>query len=197
MATIDEVRTRLLAYLPGAYNKEVGSTNYGLMTGYASEIKTGYDGVDALHVQVGVETATGEFLDDIGYLFRLQRNVGESDDLFRARIKSYFVANSGGGTADAIKNAVASAINISPDDVIVTDIPTLKFRVTFPVLDLGPIINTVKGVVQSAKAAGTYVYYTISYDLATEGLSLSENLTFDPDPGIIVSAYEIGSASVI
>ena len=195
--TVDEVRTRLLAYLPEPYNVEVGSNNYGIMTGYAEEINLSYVQNDFLHEQVGVNTAEGAYLDDIGLLFRLQREVGETDDQFRSRIKSYFVSFSGGGTSAAITTAVSRVTGLPEENITITDIIPLKFMVTFVVSELGPVIGTVKKVVNEAKAAGTYAYFTAQTKVAAEGMSFSEMLSFMPEPGIIVSAYDIGSTSVI
>jgi hypothetical protein len=156
-----------------------------------------YEQVAFLRVQVFVNGASGAFLDDLGLLFRLQREEEEPDDRFRSRILSYWAAVTGGSTIDSIKASVADALGQTPDDVTVTEIPDLKFRVSYTVPELGVVINTIKEVVNRAKAAGTYAYFNAQTTVATEGVSVAENVTFQPFFGILVSFYEIGSASVI
>ena len=196
--TLDQVRTRLLAYLPDeAYDKEIGSVNYGLMTAFAGSLNDAYDQNDSLHTQVGVNTATGTFLDELGRIFKIQRQSGETDTELRNRIKSFWVAFSGGGTADSIKNAVGSVLEIDPLLVSVVDIPDLKFMVTFPVPVLGPIIGTVRETVVQAKDAGVYPLFTATVLIADEGVEIAESLIWTPSPAIIVSAYDIGSDAYV
>jgi phage-related baseplate assembly protein len=80
-----------------------------------------------------VETATGETLDVIGGDFGLQRNTGETDAVYRARILAFVEASGGAGLAS---QALLDAVNdrLQADNVrVLTDTVTVEGATIIPV----------------------------------------------------------------
>ena len=80
-----------------------------------------------------VETATGETLDVIGGDFGLQRNTGEADAVYRARILAFVEASGGAGLAS---QALLDAVNdrLQADNVrVLTDTVTVEGATIIPV----------------------------------------------------------------
>jgi phage-related baseplate assembly protein len=80
-----------------------------------------------------VETATGETLDVIGGDFGLQRNTGETDAAYRARILAFVEASGGAGLAS---QALLDAVNdrLQADNVrVLTDTVTVEGATIIPV----------------------------------------------------------------
>lgn len=196
--TLDEVRTRLLDYLPDAYAKDPGTTNYGLMTGYASEINVLYGALSLLHSELYVNTATGQYLDDLAKIFRLARKTGETDAQFRGRIKAYWSIFSGGATVQAIKDAIQALTTVDVPEVEIDEFEPMKFRVIFPLPDLDNlVIESVIDATFQAKAAGVWPFFTATNTIASEGVSVGESFSITANDGIIVGYYDVSSAAMV
>ena len=121
--------------------------------------------VAALDVKskIQIETATGDYLNDIGKLFGLSRQANETDDLFRSRISSHLNSLNSSGAASDIELALSSGLGIPIDDVAVTDGTLLKMVITIQVDDdsILEIFNNVCNIVTSSKAAGVCVEDTV------------------------------------
>lgn len=196
--TVDEVRTRLLDYLPDPYDKEPGSVNYGLMTAYATELNELYAVIGLLHTQLYVNTATGAYLDELARIFRLSRKTGETDAQFRGRIKAYWEVFSGGATIQAIKDAIQALTTLEVPAVVIDEFEPLKFRVVFPLPELSLLqIESVQEATENAKAAGTYAFYTVSYTADQDEVLVGETINLQANGGIIVSYYDVSSEAVL
>ena len=181
--TVDERKENILERLPDFYEKEVGSVNYGLALSFAEEFNDYDNEVQNLHLEVFVNTATGERLDDLGRIYKLSRKPGETDDQFRARIIAYWPGFSGGGTIDAIKTTVAKITGIPATSVvIVEDIPpALTFNAEISLLtpaDL-TLVETIRDVVWDIKAAGIYPFFTwvLTGTLTDDFLEISDSVS--------------------
>jgi hypothetical protein len=76
------------------------------------------DLVSVLHSH-WVDKATGQDLDGLGALLNTKRNEKESDSNYRNRIKIAIIKYTGGGTVEAIKQAVRIALKLSQDQPVV------------------------------------------------------------------------------
>jgi hypothetical protein len=90
-----------MSNLPDFYNKEDGAIK-GLVDGLATEIGDVTCYVNALRQKIFVGTADDGDLDKIGEYFNLTRYPGETDDIFRGRIKSFIPGFIGGGVKSSI-----------------------------------------------------------------------------------------------
>ena len=197
--TQEEVRQRILDYLPSFYNRDGNTVNYGISETFAEAIQIAYDTNSDASLAIFVDTATGEQLDDLALFFRLTRKPEETDAQLRARIKAYWPGFSGGGTNPSLKSTVNRITGVPEGDITITEINFLKFNVTIAVIGLSDIIETVKETVWQAKSAGTYPFFSVS-DSESEGITISDWYDISstaPSMGIIVGVYEIGGLEEI
>lgn len=109
---------RLVALFPGAYAAgDRGSLLYKLLDAYGAELMAADAAVKRLLKSHWVEHAENDALDRLGAMFGVERRVLaggglEGDAAFRARLQSIVVLFTGGGTVEAIKGAVRSALGL-------------------------------------------------------------------------------------
>lgn len=99
-----------------AYNAESVDTKlYGLIKAIADEFEIVTSNIDRVQDMLSIDTISP---DDIhgrfGALLNITRNQGETDDQYRNRLKTSITALSG-GTAEAIKYAIACGLGINND----------------------------------------------------------------------------------
>lgn len=80
------------------------------------------DDIDKLKKSIFIDTAKGNELDDIARIFLLFRLEGENDVSFRSRIKSFYQVALASGTIDGIKKAISLLLNVSIDNIDITQI---------------------------------------------------------------------------
>ena len=114
------VRNIFVSFLPSWWKK--GYTNEQVLSGLSVQLSEFTTNLEGLDTEKSVNGATGSNLDDFGKLFKLARFSGESNSSYRARIKAYFQAFSGGGTAEGIENALSLMTGLSSDTITVTDV---------------------------------------------------------------------------
>jgi len=105
-------------------------------------------------IQLG--TADGIYLDAIGQIFGLGRNTGETDLVFRSRIKSFWTTINSSGTSDDIKSVISRVTGIATSGITVTDISPAKIKIQFDVGTNFDLINTAGAAINSSKASGVY-----------------------------------------
>lgn len=127
---------------------------------FASSIISEFEDIDTsmdeLVKQIQVSTATGKFLNSIGQLFGLNRELNEKDSDFRARILSFWGIFTGSGTANDIAYAISTLLGIDIDDIEVEDIGTLIISATVNIdeeVDID-VLNLIDSTVLEAKSAG-------------------------------------------
>jgi hypothetical protein len=118
-STINEIVRDIFGYLPSHWNRY--GTNEEIITGFSIEIQRFSKQMQLLYERLSIDTAQAQYLDDIGKLFKLARDNGESDDSYRARIKAYFQAFSSGGTLEGMKNAIILMTGLNEDDITITE----------------------------------------------------------------------------
>lgn len=110
--------------LPCYYAKDSDTNIYRFLNSFADSLETFSSNLNLMRSQLYVDTASGDSLDKLGAVFNLPRMPGESDNLYRARIKSYIPGFLGGGTFDAI---VTNVKNRWGWDVLVKEYPSSPY----------------------------------------------------------------------
>jgi hypothetical protein len=94
------------------------------------------DRVDAAIADARIETATGQYLDELGSLYgRLGRRRGRRDETYRTHIRTLRTAFKGRGTRPGLRDTVAEALQTDPENVtIIEDFEQVGYsiRVTSP-----------------------------------------------------------------
>lgn len=114
---------RLTALLPDILNTDTESLFYHLLDAVAAELMQADEAVKGLLHSHWVDYAQGDALDGLGSIFNVSRRQlrgkdqsgtvqMETDDAFRLRLKSVVALYTGGGTVNAIKGAVRSALGL-------------------------------------------------------------------------------------
>lgn len=105
----------ILKYLPDFLDRR--SNNRDFITSFDEDYQLAEDNIIILKTDIQLSTASGSSLDNIGLLFDLRRLDGESDFLYRGRIKSFWNANKGGGTEKNLIDAISPILNIDSDKI--------------------------------------------------------------------------------
>ena len=117
MDKIDAVLDRFPRH---AYNPEdKTSALYKLIKSIVDELNITMSNIDRINRMIDIDnTLPDDIYNRFGALLNIKQNKGESDEQYRYRLK-VSVTSLSGGTANAIKYAVASGLNI--DDADTTD----------------------------------------------------------------------------
>jgi len=112
----------LVNVLPEAYAvDDAESLLYKLLDAFGAELMTADEKVKRLLKSHWVNYANGPALDGLAAIFGVQRRLlrdgvtPESDDAFRTRLKAVVPTFAGGGTREAVKGAVRSALGLPFD----------------------------------------------------------------------------------
>ena len=176
------------------YNKN--TILYALISVFGERCGMRTDIIDRLYAMLGIDSTYDEDLEHRwGALLGIYRNVGESYDDYRSRL-SIVYSSLAGGTAEAIKYAIASVIGITskpeeidkyikvydaweyPYDVDETVITDTSYGHVICTVDMFANENAifmhdkVAEAVNATKASGVYVYLLFMYT-AEEHVSLS------------------------
>ena len=153
-----EKTDKILGYLPQHWVKDSGSNNYKFILSISTESDDIDVNIVGLETSIQLNTATGSYLDDIGLIFKLYRNDGESDDSFRSRIKAFFQANLGGGCEPNMVTALAGSLGLleTQVDVITDEANVFTIEITIDVTFDLSLLNNVSEIVERSKAAGMY-----------------------------------------
>jgi uncharacterized protein YciU (UPF0263 family) len=99
------------------------SNTYGLVRALLAETERIDDDIEDIYEQQHINSATGEELEQFGALVNVDRQTGESDDRYRARIKASFRASTMGTTYDQFAEFCSTVLN--------TDIQNINFRTNY------------------------------------------------------------------
>ena len=149
---------------------------YALLKSFAEEYGILYENIEGLIRVIDVDKATGSFLNDLGKLFNLSRGEDETDEQYRAKVKSYWSVLSGGGTPEGIKAAIVLLIGVDIDDVIIMS-ADLIISVEIQITDNTNVasLNDVANVINLAKPAG--VYYNNRVEITSKNNIFTTNLS--------------------
>jgi hypothetical protein len=99
------------------------STMYRLVDALLAEADRVDEDLEEIYEQQHIASATGDDLDQFGRLVDVDRETGESDDKYRARIKAAFRASTISATWDEYVEFAASVLS--------TDVDNLNFRTNY------------------------------------------------------------------
>lgn len=181
-------------HIYNVYNKN--TVLYALLQVYGQKYGIRNDIIDRLYAMIGIDSTYDEDLEHRwGKFLGIKRNIGESYDEYRNRLLIVYSSLSG-GTAEAIKYAIASVIGITskPDEIdkyikvydaweypydidssVITDISYGNAICTvnmFANENVELMHNKVANAVNTTKASGVNVYLIFLYT-AEENISLS------------------------
>ena len=149
---------------------------YELLKSFADEHEIIYDNIAGLIQQININTMTGKFLDELGKIFNLSRDEGETDDQYRAKFRSFWVVLSGGGTLEGIKNAITLLIGINADDITITGLNLIiTINVQIDYMTNVNILEEIPVVMNLAKPAG--VYYNNKVNISSKNNIFITNLS--------------------
>lgn len=111
-------------FIPGFWSR--AGKNKQLLKGFSGEISELSKNISQVYDQISIETAKNSSLDEFGLLFKLARNTGESDTLYRNRLKSYFQTFLNSGTIDGIKQSLLLLTQLNEDNIDI--LPLTEFK---------------------------------------------------------------------
>ena len=173
--------------LPDFYRK----VDDGILTlwidAFADELDEFQTNLDAAKLELFAQTATGTFLDRIGLMVDVIRDVGESDADLRGRILSKATEFIGGGTLGSIITNFANRFNITIDVEQRTDfIPWIRvFMDNTEFIASGITIAEAQTFLDEIKAAG--VGTTLGFLITGE-----ETVTADEQDNPIIDGVRFG-----
>lgn len=93
------------------------SNTYKLINALTSKYGSIDRDIEDIYKQIHIDTATGRQLDQFGELVSVERKYNESDDKYRARIKSTFRASTIGTTYDEFTRFCSTVLNRNVEDI--------------------------------------------------------------------------------
>jgi hypothetical protein len=170
------------------------STMYRLVDALLAEADRTDEDLEEIYEQQHIASATGDDLDQFGRLVDVDRNSGEGDDKFRARIKAAFRASTISTTWDEYVQFAATVLN--------TNIENLNFRTNYgaspATLNVGAQSDVYDSLNLSAQEAADLLGRGVP---AGHEVNLLEGGTFrlkvdgatdDPDRGLTADDIETG-----
>lgn len=153
----------ILKNLPSWWKKGEDSNNFK----YVFSFETSFENIknDALEFKKGwqINNATNSDLDKIAEIFpNLIRTKDDTDESFRAKIKSYLSIFSGHGSVTDIKTILAFYTGLDTTDIEVEIIRemVIKVHISIDSSTDSTILDTIVDVLPEIKAAGVYVLPT-------------------------------------
>lgn len=147
-------------FLPEFWKRDETSGNYQIIKSLSSETVSIAQKLNHTYLQIMINTATGDYLNDIGKLFKLARKTGESDEDYRQRIKAYYQIFLAGGSNKGIRDALALLTDLTPDAITIEDgVRPLIFSIDISTdnVDVISKLDDIFNIINQAKAAGTYL----------------------------------------
>ena len=176
---------QLIKLLSTAFRKDSDSNIYRLLKVIDSEYSNIEQAINDVKNAHFVDFASGKSLDYLATLFGILRQVNESDEHFRARVKFAFSKISDMGTINDIKEIVATTLNTTTSRVVIKENPDYEaayFEIWLWLQDLnsaGLTVDEFQELVKAIKPAGvrvvTYQQGTFTYRSVSE--------TSDPTKG--------------
>jgi len=176
-------KDKILDNLPSWWDKARGSTTVGFVEAVANELDDFIVQMDNLVLSVYIDTAIGVELDDLGAIYKLERNPNESDASYRTRIKNARPAFIGSGTIQGLINAFTNATGLPDSNITILEPAVLKVRAeavfTESEIDL---IDIAKEALQQAKAAGVFLTTAINFHFVNDGVLATDSVFIQISP---------------
>lgn len=153
----------MLNELPNFRNKDENSNNYKFLNSVAIQLDEVETQSNNMTSEVYISTASNQYLDDLGNLFKLVRQENETDAEFRDRIKSHWNTYSWSGSNDGIKLALSEVLGTSSSTVYITEYEPLKISVQVTITTSQiDMLTTLQSTLNATKAAGVSAF--LDYD---------------------------------
>ena len=171
---------------------------FNYMDSFGDEIDVVWDTMDYIQKTSWIDTSTGNDLDRVAAIFDLLREAGETDPVFRARIKATIPTFTGGGTKSAIQDVIYGYTGVRP--TIVDGIYPAEFYVTLPDTDIAGVdIEDMLAQIDVAKAAGVVYTFDVAVPASDEvdvvdlGVEIESNKSILESPLIVEDTSIVGS----
>lgn len=106
----EDMLNEILERFPHMYNIDVGNNNEFLISSIYEEIRSLNQSIYDLSKAINIENANDTWLDNIGGIFNIIREVGEEDGSYRIHILAYWLTVSRNATTDIIIKFLMAAI---------------------------------------------------------------------------------------
>lgn len=172
--------TEILNNTPGWWIKDTDSNNYKFVYSFEDTFDNTVENLEEFKKGWQINYATGTDLDKIAEKYGLVRNQHDTDDSFRAKIKTYLLTFSGSGSVPDIKKILSFLTSLDEDDITIESVRTLVYNILISVdaeTDF-TILNEVTNTIPTIKAAGVYVLetnYTSANNIFLTNLSKTNN----------------------
>jgi hypothetical protein len=175
-----EIIHKLLDELPEYWNKSSSSNLYNFLYSIALEFEEYDTQIDNMEAEVQIDTSSGQYLNELGRMFRLSRNPNETDEQLRARIKAYWPGFSGGGTIDAFKATLNRVTGVPESDIEIVEVDFMKVAIILLLDDENDynLATTIVNLLENIKASGVKVFpnYILTGDTFLESFNVSDKI---------------------
>lgn len=171
-----------------------GTNTYRLVKALLSEADRIDGELEEIYDQTHINTATGKSLEKIGDLVDVNRQTGEGDGKYRARIKGNFRASTTGTTYNDFSEFVATVLN--------TDIDNLNFLTSYDAEPATVTVNADPSVYQNTVLTAQDIVSIVEQGVpAGHAVNLTEGGTFrlkedgdidDPSKGLTSDSISTG-----
>lgn len=190
----NEILNTMLGNMRSWIEKGEGSTINQTKRAIAKELEFLEVQYDQVKADINVNTAEGAKLDSIGKIFRLPREVGETDVSYRTRITTYFQTFKETGTTKAITQAIVLSSGLDESDFSVNVIRPGLIQIVFTADLPGETVGVVKAAAAGTKKAGVVMSFQGTMDFSdSEVITISNSDSISITP---VNYWEEGASLV-
>jgi len=119
--TIDEiVKETFDRFIPGFWHR--AGTNEQLIRGFSGENHEMSKSISKTFNELFLNSATGQYLDDFGYLFKKNRKENETDEDYRKRLKAHYQLFLNAGIKKSMKETISIEFNIDESDIDIVEV---------------------------------------------------------------------------
>lgn len=152
-------------------------SSFHYLDSYNSEFGIFWERLDDIQKTKWVDSATETDLEKIASLYDLKRELGETDNEFRLRIKATIPNFVGGGTKAGISEVVYQFTHKEPE--IIDGVYPAEFHIVTNASDLeGVNIQNILNEIDISKAAGVVYTFEIIQEIEEEIIPIIENFYF-------------------
>lgn len=187
----------LLAFLPAFWMKDESSNNYKFFNSFADVLETVGTNITGLRASIHINTASGDYLDDLAALFKIYRESEESDESLRIKVLNFWSSLNRGGLIQNLVKIFAELLGIEETEVSYVEEDAAVIRLIGNLGGLNSQINIsdseeIREILNSIKAAGVYLqilYSPLIEETWSEAFDDSEILIVLSIDGLVGDFY--------
>lgn len=187
----------LLAFLPAFWMKDESSNNYKFFNSFADVLETVGTNITGLRASIHINTASGDYLDDLAALFKIYRESEESDESLRIKVLNFWSSLNRGGLIQNLVKIFAELLGIDESQVSYIEEDAAVIRLIGNLGGLNSQINIadseeIREILNSIKAAGVYLqilYSPLIEETWSEAFDDSEILIVLSIDGLVGDFY--------